>query len=262
MVVFIMKSWFQLIRLPNLFTVPGDVIAGALLASASRQELVLLVPVLAASLALYCAGLVLNDFFDRDVDKIERPSRPIPSGKITSEQALVFFILLILSAMIFSYTASSIKLAPLRLGFLPFVRPHIMGITFLLTGFIFFYNSLAKQVPWLGVSVLGMCRGLNLFLGASITTKTVNYLTLAAGLILALYIIFVSRLARKETEAGPAGPKKIEGLIRGLIILQISFIAIAMKTGALPAAFYLAPILLLILFFTASKRFAKTFYGS
>ena len=55
------KDWLQLFRLPNLLTVPGDPIAGAILASAGQGitvERVFLVAV--ASVGLYAAGLLMN----------------------------------------------------------------------------------------------------------------------------------------------------------------------------------------------------------
>ncbi len=45
--------------------------------------------------ALSAAAMVLNDFFDVDIDRINDPSRPIPSGQITPKQAMIFGIVLI-----------------------------------------------------------------------------------------------------------------------------------------------------------------------
>ena len=40
-----------------------------------------------ATAALYAGGVVLNDVFDRDLDRIERPERPIPSGRVGTPRA-------------------------------------------------------------------------------------------------------------------------------------------------------------------------------
>jgi hypothetical protein len=42
----------------------------------------------AASSCLYLAGMALNDYADREVDAVERPGRPIPSGRVTPGFAL------------------------------------------------------------------------------------------------------------------------------------------------------------------------------
>ncbi|MFF0016647.1 SCO3242 family prenyltransferase [Streptomyces sp. NPDC005374] len=79
-------AWAELLRLPALFTVPGDALAGAAAASASPTPRTLLA--LASSLCLYEAGMCLNDWADRDVDAVERPHRPLPSGRIHPAAAL------------------------------------------------------------------------------------------------------------------------------------------------------------------------------
>jgi len=59
------EAWLRLFRLPNLLTVPGDVLAGFLLTSTITAgawgKLLLAIP---SSLMLYAAGLLLNDLFD------------------------------------------------------------------------------------------------------------------------------------------------------------------------------------------------------
>lgn len=42
----------------------------------------------ASSSCLYLAGMALNDWADREVDAIERPGRPIPSGRVSPRFAL------------------------------------------------------------------------------------------------------------------------------------------------------------------------------
>ncbi|MBR4318381.1 MAG: UbiA family prenyltransferase [Kiritimatiellae bacterium] len=73
------QVWAELLRLPNLFTVPGDILAGWVLAGMRGAFPVL--PII-ASLCLYSAGLLLNDACDAKIDAHERPSRPIPSGRV------------------------------------------------------------------------------------------------------------------------------------------------------------------------------------
>lgn len=40
------------------------------------------------------AGMVINDYFDFDIDKINRPERPIPSGLISKKSAIVYYFIL------------------------------------------------------------------------------------------------------------------------------------------------------------------------
>lgn len=46
------------------------------------------------------AGNALNDYYDRDIDKINHPARPIPSGKVSPKSTLRFSALLFIVAII------------------------------------------------------------------------------------------------------------------------------------------------------------------
>ena len=83
-------AWMQLVRLPTVFTALADILLGTQLvvpaeATTSPRALGLL---LVASAGLYLAGMVFNDVFDRHRDAVERPGRPLPSGRITLSSAV------------------------------------------------------------------------------------------------------------------------------------------------------------------------------
>src|SRR5258706_9705876 len=70
-------------RVSNLPTVWSNCLAGWWLSGGGNYwKLPLL---LLGMSALYTGGMFLNDAFDADFDRQRRPSRPIPSGKITPE---------------------------------------------------------------------------------------------------------------------------------------------------------------------------------
>ena len=52
---------------------------------------------------LTAASMAINDYYDRDIDAINEPTRPIPSGSISSNEALVFVIVLSITGFIFAY---------------------------------------------------------------------------------------------------------------------------------------------------------------
>ncbi len=76
----------QLVRLPAALSVPGDTMAGLAAAGGPLTARTLALP--AASACLYWAGMALNDFADRELDAVERPERPIPSGRVAASTAL------------------------------------------------------------------------------------------------------------------------------------------------------------------------------
>ncbi|MFI5808298.1 SCO3242 family prenyltransferase [Streptomyces sp. NPDC051561] len=80
------SAWAELLRVSAVFSVPGDALAGAAALAVRPHRGTLLAA--AASLCLYEAGMVLNDWADRAQDAVERPHRPIPSGRIAPGAAL------------------------------------------------------------------------------------------------------------------------------------------------------------------------------
>ncbi len=52
------------------------------------------------------ASNALNDYFDRDVDRVNHPERPIPSGKITAKTALTFSSMLFAVSMVLTVVLS------------------------------------------------------------------------------------------------------------------------------------------------------------
>ena len=56
------------------------------------------------SVFLICAGgMVINDYFDVEIDRVNKPKRPIPSGKISKTTALIYSYLLFGIGVYISY---------------------------------------------------------------------------------------------------------------------------------------------------------------
>jgi 4-hydroxybenzoate polyprenyltransferase len=75
-------------RVSNLPTVWTNGLAATTLAGGEALSLRTLGVLLALSL-LYLAGMYLNDAFDREIDAVERPGRPIPAGQIAIQTVFV-----------------------------------------------------------------------------------------------------------------------------------------------------------------------------
>ena len=86
--------WLRLLRLPNLFTAPGDSLAGYFRATTFRSDASIcvwrIVLLAAISVFTYAFGIVMNDIMDYQEDCRNRPERPLPSGKISSDRATIF----------------------------------------------------------------------------------------------------------------------------------------------------------------------------
>ncbi|WP_217240435.1 SCO3242 family prenyltransferase [Streptomyces sp. AC555_RSS877] len=75
----------SLVRAPAALSVPGDVLVGA--TAAGRPLGLRTAGVMASSVCLYWAGMALSDYADAAVDSVERPERPIPSGRVPRRTA-------------------------------------------------------------------------------------------------------------------------------------------------------------------------------
>jgi hypothetical protein len=184
-------AYVQLMRLPNVFTAVADVAMGYLFTHDPEEgvrTLVGAVPLVLASALMYTAGMVLNDVFDVEVDRIERPERPLPSGRVPVRKArwLGFGLLAcgaIAGASVSIWTHDA--------------RPA--GVSLALAALIVLYDAVLKKTP-LGPLAMGGCRFLNVLLGMSAAAQPwllVNYMV-AGGI--GLYIVGVTWFARNEAE--------------------------------------------------------------
>jgi len=188
------KGWLELIRPPNLFTVPGDPLAGFILAGGGGNGNFM--PAALAALAaclLYMAGLIWNDCADAREDSRTRPGRPIPSGRVRRGHALAVAAVMAAGAVALAWRAT----------------PAAGWTALLLTGLILAYNFSARRHLVTGVITMGLCRGASVLLGAAAASSGLpgnSMPWLAAGGI-TLYIIAVSVLAHGETHRQRLGIK-------------------------------------------------------
>ena len=150
--------YLALTRPANVITAISDIIAGVAVAGALNLSPISLVPIIYLILAtscLYAGGIVFNDVFDLEIDKIERPERIIPSGKLTKRQAIIFGSSLLIVAIILAFLVSPLS-----------------GVTAIAIAFFaLLYDKFAKHQLILGPLTMGLCRGLNLLLGMSVLAK-------------------------------------------------------------------------------------------
>src|SRR3989304_109554 len=55
---------------------------------------------------LCAAAMVVNDYYDRAIDEVNEPSRPIPSGLVSSREALVLVFVLTVVGFVFAFFIS------------------------------------------------------------------------------------------------------------------------------------------------------------
>ncbi len=84
-----LSAFLSLLRLPNCFMMGLAVLVGEVLA-AGRLEVLPSLLGFSTAFLLTGASMAVNDYFDRFVDEVNQPHRPIPSGLVSPEEALLF----------------------------------------------------------------------------------------------------------------------------------------------------------------------------
>ena len=197
----------QLIRPANVVTALADVLAGYAVAGGGRAGLGWL---LASTACLYAGGIVLNDVFDREIDRRERPERPIPSGRIQWKAAAM------LGGMLLFLGAGAAFL----------VNQAALIVAVLICAAVLSYDAWTKRLPLIGPVNMGLCRGLNLLLGVAASPSAVlsNW---PLALLPLVYIAAVTALSRGEVHGGRRGIAAF-----ALISLTVVLVALAALTGA------------------------------
>ncbi len=102
-----LKAMIALIRpsvcaLAVLGFMAGAIVSGII----SLVNAVTLLKAILTTFLICSAGNVINDYFDTDIDRVNKPTRPIPSGKIKPCEALTIFTLLLLSGIVVAASIS------------------------------------------------------------------------------------------------------------------------------------------------------------
>jgi len=97
-----LMGFLQLIRPLNCLMMGFAVIVGASLVSPLNFTINLLLG-FATSFALTAASMVINDFYDREIDAINEPNRPIPRGDVSPKEALIFALVLSIIGLIAAF---------------------------------------------------------------------------------------------------------------------------------------------------------------
>jgi UbiA prenyltransferase family len=175
---------FELVRLPAVLSVPGDVLVGAA-ASGQARDVPRAAGLAAASSCLYLAGMALNDYADRDVDAVERPGRPIPSGRVTPGFAL---------GLAGGLTAASAAIAVAADG------PRALKVLAPLVAAVWGYDLALKQTP-AGVGGMSACRTLDVLLGSGTHGARA---ALPAAALVGAHIGITTTVSRSEAQGATA----------------------------------------------------------
>lgn len=195
-----LRSYLKLVRFPAVFGSMSNAFAGYWIAAATgaRAAGSSLLLALAAAALFVMAGMALNDIADIEVDREERPDRPLPSGEVPLSRAWFLVVAFFAIGLACQWLAN----------------PASAQVGVLLVVAIFLYNFAFKGTP-VGPFSMALCRVLNLAAGMALGLPSLRaFASLpppAYGVLvsLGLYVALVTFLARDEVTGNSPGRARI-----------------------------------------------------
>jgi 4-hydroxybenzoate polyprenyltransferase len=201
-------------RPANIVTSIADVLAGIAISGFFsgpnlRENNISSILFLCISTAgLYGGGVVFNDVFDAELDKLERPERPLPKGIVSKREATFLGIILLLFGII---TATIVSLLS-----------GLLALTIAIAALI--YNKWSKHGAIAGPVNMGLCRGLNLLLGISVIQAAVSEWWFIAFVPI-IYIAAITMISRGEVHGGSKSTLYFAGILYLMVIAAILFLS-------------------------------------
>jgi 4-hydroxybenzoate polyprenyltransferase len=170
-------------RVSNLPTVWSNCFAGWWLGGGGNYWKL---PLLLCGVSLlYTSGMFLNDAFDQEFDRLRRPERPIPSGKIPADQVWLYGLGQLIAGIV------------LLLGCGKLAGAAAVMLALFIVLYDFTHKFLTAS-PWL----MGACRSWVYLIAGATGLEGLNGFPIFGGAALALYVVGLSYVARRESYRG------------------------------------------------------------
>ncbi|MCH8940928.1 MAG: geranylgeranylglycerol-phosphate geranylgeranyltransferase [Bacteroidetes bacterium] len=132
-----LKAVFKIIRPLNiLITFLSVIVAGIIAQGKNYVPQILLLVAIAESLT-FSAGNIINDIFDIETDKLNRPERVLPKGEINKQTAFIVYILFVLlSGFISFYVNTAVFKIIIGTNIILFLYSFVLKRTILLSNVI------------------------------------------------------------------------------------------------------------------------------
>ena len=196
-------------RPANVVTSVADVLAGIAISGFFINggiEFISVLLLCISTIGLYAGGIVFNDIFDAELDKVERPERAIPSGAINIGEAIILGSVLLLLGIISALSFSTISGA----------------LALMITIAALTYNKFSKHHLFIGPLNMGLCRALNLLLGLSIVPIALEEWYFL-GIIPLIYIFSITMISQGEVHGGSKKNLYIGGILYLIVISAILY---------------------------------------
>jgi len=216
-----LPAYLEIIRVPNSIMMGAAVLVGIIISDPGYllhgESLLKVAFGFLTGFFLTASSMVLNDYVDREIDAINEPERPIPSGKIHPNEAFIYGIALGILGLFFSVWT----------GIYTFI---LASLTFLIA---ILYNFRLKKFGLLGNMCVAYTVSVPLLYGSLLSNS------LSGKILLYSAMIFLSIVGREITK----GISDIEGDSRkGVKTLAVRYGEKIASYAAL--SFFIAAVLL------------------
>ncbi len=123
------------------------------------------------------AGNIVNDIYDIEIDRINRPERPLPKLLLTIKQAWIFYIFLFAASLVISYL----------------IIPHVAIFVLLSNILLLLYSLSLKRLPLIGNFVVSFLTGFAFIFGGLVVW---NVRTAVIPALFAFLINFIRELIK------------------------------------------------------------------
>ncbi len=145
-----LKAFVDLTRPVNVAITLASIPAASILAGAALSQWLQVVLAALTGGLVAAAANAINDRFDAEIDRINKPSRPIPRGDATPGEAYVAWLILSLLAIALNV----------------FLNWYAIGIVVFSVIILYWYSAFFKRTVFAGNLVVGLMTGMAFIYGA------------------------------------------------------------------------------------------------
>jgi len=181
-------GYLRLMRPVNCFMMGFAVIVGAVISKQSFEDVLFsnLVYGFITGFTLAAASMVINDFCDKDIDAINEPSRPIPSGLIKPEEALVFASILTAIGFVAAFLTNTANALVTSLCFMTAIISWTVSVA---------YATVGKRTGLLGNFLVSACVAIPFIYGSLAVTNRIEL-----NVLIFASMAFLSNTGREITK--------------------------------------------------------------
>lgn len=149
----------QLIRPLNCFAMGFAVLVGVSLTGFNNINLLNLLYGALTGFTLTGAAMAVNDYYDYDIDKINEPKRPIPSGAVSKKGALALTAVLTAVGLLFAF----------------FVSIYCLVFAFAAWIIMVIYSTIGKRSGFFGNLLVSACVAAPFLYGSLVAVDAIRY---------------------------------------------------------------------------------------